>query len=539
MKNISLQVRIVILACVLVAIPAVIANVIFFSCGSIFNTMSVITGVKGISGQMKEAGDIPCYEDIMAMPLEEFEDQVDLDDEDSVESEEDTSADESAEDGDESEKKVRKATVEQLQAAKNKALSEAQSRIEIKSQYAGVLDEFIKTNYDDLVKLDTALKNLEMYSKAFFWGTIFFIFLSIFLLGFFMSNATTPIKEVVHRLKNFQNESGEESPDLLECAFQFDTFLVTSRTLLQESYSIAQEIGKKLEPLTVMSVFSNENILQFNTDVSEISKSSNYISNTLESTNSQIQEVSASAQTIADRSHIAAQDSAETAAIAGEGKNAVSETIDTMESIKDEVLGLEDVIENLNSASMQIGEIVNTITNIAYQTNLLALNAAIEAARAGEHGQGFTVVAEEVKKLAEESGEAAEDINKKIKEMLKKTGKAVETINRGATKVIEGVNIANLAGNNLDKIVNSVSNVNKMIQEISSASTDQSANIDSLRGSIEGITGATKITSEGTKRVASAVKEQLSCIKEYVKTTKELLELVRMMGDMLDKFNLN
>ena len=343
----------------------------------------------------------------------------------------------------------------------------------------------------------------------------------------------------MERLKSFRNDKEEAPQDLLECAFQFDNFLITARSLLQESRSIAQEIGRKLEPLTVTTVFSDDNVKQFFTDVQEISRSSNYIANTLDSTTAHIQEVSTSAQTIADRSHEAATDSAETAAIAGEGKNAVSETIETMESIKDEVLGLEDVIENLNSASKQIGEIVNTITNIAYQTNLLALNAAIEAARAGEHGQGFTVVAGEVRKLAEESGEAAEDISKKIKEMLKKTGKAVETINRGATKVIEGVNIANLAGNNLDKIVSSVSNVNKMIQDISNASTEQSQNIDSLRGSIESISGATKITSEGTKRVASAVNEQLANIKEYINVTKELLTLVQMMGEMLDKFNLN
>jgi methyl-accepting chemotaxis protein len=288
-----------------------------------------------------------------------------------------------------------------------------------------------------------------------------------------------------------------------------------------------------------MVAFSDENVRQFFTDVQEISRSSNYIANTLESTTSHIQEVSASAQTIADRSQEAATDSAEAAAIASEGKNAVSETIDTMETIKDEVLGLEDVIENLNSAGKQIGEIVNTITNIAYQTNLLALNAAIEAARAGEHGQGFTVVAGEVRKLAEESGEAAEDIGKKIKEMLLKTGKAVETINRGAEKVIDGVNIANVAGNNLDKIVSSVMNVNRMIQDISEASTEQSQNIDSLRGSIESITNATKITSEGTQRVASAVKEQLSQIRQYMAATKELLTLVQLMSDMLDKFNLH
>lgn len=577
MNKISLQTKIVLLAFFLVIIPVIMANLIFSFHRVIFQTRGVITGAKGICGQMKNIGDTPSREEIAEMPLESFQinpeelEEQEAGEEETEEEEDEEGSkpakktdktsdedveivekseedeDEESEEGNEEKSETAAAskakphllTEEELIQAKNKAIAEADSIIEIKAQEARCLDEFISSKYDDLDKLDNAIKSLEIYQRIFFYASCVFVLLTIFILWFFITHATSPFKNITERLKSFQNEKDEPSQDMLECAIQFDSFLATAKTLLQESYSIAQEIGRKLEPLTVMSVFSDDNVKQFFTDVQEISRSSNYIANTLDSTTAHIQEVSASAQTIADRSHEAATDSAETAAIAGEGKNAVSETIDTMESIKDEVLGLEDVIENLNSASMQIGEIVNTITNIAYQTNLLALNAAIEAARAGEHGQGFTVVAGEVKKLAEESGEAAEDISKKIKEMLKKTGKAVETINRGATKVIEGVNIANLAGNNLDKIVTSVSNVNKMIQDISNASTEQSQNIDSLRGSIESITGATKITSEGTKRVASAVNEQLAHIKQYISVTKELLTLVQMMGDMLDKFNLN
>ncbi|MBR4569966.1 MAG: methyl-accepting chemotaxis protein [Candidatus Riflebacteria bacterium] len=586
MTKISLQTKIVLLAFFLVITPIIIANLIFSFHRVIFQTRGVITGAKGICGQMKNIGETPSREEIAEMPLESFqispeelaemenEEEKDKSGEEGEEGDEEEDeeggkpakkaakpsdedveiVEKSEEDGDEGEEgeegeektekasskvKPRFLTEEELIQAKNKAIAEADSIIEIKSQEARCLDEFISSKYDDLDKLDNAIKSLEICQRIFFYGSSIFVLFAIGILWFFITHSTSPFKNITERLKSFQNEKDKVSQDMLECAIQFDSFLATAKTLLQESYSIAQEIGRKLEPLTVMSVFSDDNVKQFFTDVQEISRSSNYIANTLDSTTAHIQEVSASAQTIADRSHEAATDSAETAAIAGEGKNAVSETIDTMESIKDEVLGLEDVIENLNSASKQIGEIVNTITNIAYQTNLLALNAAIEAARAGEHGQGFTVVANEVKKLAEESGEAAEDISKKIKEMLTKTGKAVETINRGATKVIEGVNIANLAGNNLDKIVTSVANVNKMIQDISNASTEQSQNIDSLRGSIESITGATKITSEGTKRVASAVNEQLAHIRQYINVTKELLTLVQMMGDMLDKFNLN
>ncbi len=605
MNKVTLQFKILGLTLVLILIPVIGANIIFSACKNMFAARNVITGTKSISSQLQALGNTPVLEDIQNMSLEEFqikdeggeeaseaseaapaEDEASTDGElpapdAAVEDaaaggEEETAAAPAAGEGDEKDAAAgsasdtaaaaaladetgeaapeepveggeaaapapQKLSIEELKAAKQRLLDEAVSKIEIKAQEAVILDEFINSRLKDLEALDEGIKNLEIASRIFYMGTLFFVPIVLVGLWFFMNQVSMPIKDVIDRLKSFQNESveGASQNDMLECAIQFDTFLSTARTLLQESYSIAQEIGRKLEPLTAMPVFSDENVKQFFTDVQEISRSSNYIANTLESTTLHIQEVSASAQTIADRSHEAATDSAETAAIAGEGKNAVSETIDTMESIKDEVLGLEDVIENLNSAGKQIGEIVNTITNIAYQTNLLALNAAIEAARAGEHGQGFTVVAGEVRKLAEESGEAAEDIGKKIKEMLLKTGKAVETINRGAAKVIEGVNIANVAGNNLDKIVSSVLNVNKMIQDISAASTEQSQNIDSLRGSIESISGATKITSEGTRRVAFAVNEQLSHIRQYMNVTKELLTLVQMMGDMLDKFNLN
>lgn len=577
MKHISLQVKLLVLFAILLVIPNLAIIYIFGSCKTVYSNHDFVIGINNIikrAEEIEDKKDELSYEEIEALPLSAFNEKTseDIDDDENLSSdEEDENKDEESENSDlaiedEKEKKIvedllkensdlspeeaaalaiskknnETMSEEELLKEKNRRLAKAKHRLEIQSNLATDLDNYVLQYKDGVAKLDNAMHQLSMYVYIYSTGIWVFIIGAVFIMYIAMNQMAVPIKEIVLKLKGFQNERlGEEDIDPFEGAIAFERFLVTAKTLLRESHSIANELAKKLEPMTALSVFSDENVKQFFTDVQEISRSSNYIANTLETTTTHIQEVSTSAQTIADRSQEAAADSAETATIAGEGKNAVSETIDTMESIKDEVLGLEDVIDNLNMAGKEISEIVNTITGIAYQTNLLALNAAIEAARAGEHGHGFTVVAGEVRKLAEESGEAAEDIGKKIKEMLAKTGKAVETINRGAAKVIEGVNIANIAGNNLDKIVYSVGNVNKMIQDISAASTEQSHNIGSLRGSIEGISGATKITSEGTKRVASTVNEQLAHIRQYITTTKELLTLVQMMGEMLDKFNLN
>jgi methyl-accepting chemotaxis protein len=399
--------------------------------------------------------------------------------------------------------------------------------------------EFINDANRDLTALQSEIQRLESMRSIYFGASLLFLLGGLGGFWMFLHQSLLPLKDNITKIVQLQNEVElHDEADVAIMVVEMEKFYQNIRNILSETYSINVELRKKIEPMTNFTAFSDENISHFFTDVQEISRSSNYIANTLETTTASIEEVSTSAQTIADRSHKAAQDSAEAASIATQGRKAVAETIETMESIKDEVLGLEDVIEDLNSASKQIGEIVNTITGIAHQTNLLALNAAIEAARAGEHGHGFTVVAEEVRKLAEESGEAAEDIGKKIKGMLQKTGIAVQSINKGTAKVIEGVNVANTAGNNLTSIVTAVTNVNKMIQEISKASSEQSANIESLRLSIESISGATKITSEGTKRVANAVNEQLNYIRQYIGTTKELMTIVQVSGEMLERFTI-
>ncbi|MBF0407637.1 MAG: methyl-accepting chemotaxis protein [Candidatus Riflebacteria bacterium] len=391
----------------------------------------------------------------------------------------------------------------------------------------------------DLDELALEISRLSFYCWAYFIGSLIFVGMSVSSIWAFLIQINLPVKDTILRLTSFTNEDTPDELDIFSSARSLEKFLVQIKSLMIEMNSLTNEVLRKVEPLTAMTAFSEGTVgRNFFTDVQEISRSSNYIANTLESTTASIQEVSTSAQTIADRSQKAASNSEEASSIASEGRKAVAVTIETMESIQEEVLNLESVIEDLNSGSKQIGEIVNTITNIAHQTNLLALNAAIEAARAGEHGQGFTVVADEVRKLAEESEDAADDIGKKVKGMLEKTTIAVQSINHGTQRVVEGVNVANRAGENLVSVESSVASVNKMIQEISKASSEQSVNIESLRQSIESISGATKMGSEGTKRVALSVNEQLEHIRNYSVVGKELTSLLQLMISMLEKYNL-
>ncbi|MBD3217712.1 MAG: HAMP domain-containing protein [candidate division Zixibacteria bacterium] len=202
---------------------------------------------------------------------------------------------------------------------------------------------------------------------------------------------------------------------------------------------------------------------------------------------------------------------------AADGGKVVSETIEGMQGISEVVKQSSGSIGKLSGSAEQIGEIISVIDDIADQTNLLALNAAIEAARAGEQGRGFAVVADEVRKLAERSGNATKEITDMIKGIQRETSEAVTSMESGIQKVESGQDLANKAGSSLTEIVNMSQSVMDMIQQIATATEEQSAAAEQISKSIENISSVTRETSSGAEQAASAA-EQLNRQADGLKT---------------------
>ena len=215
---------------------------------------------------------------------------------------------------------------------------------------------------------------------------------------------------------------------------------------------------------------------------------------------SRINDVSAQAQ---ESSQVARQ----SLTAAESGLQAVQNAIGGMNSIRDQIQETSKRIKRLGESSQEIGEITELISDITEQTNVLALNAAIQAASAGEAGRGFSVVAEEVQRLAERSGDATRQISALVKAIQTDTQDAVAAMERSTQGVVEGAKLSDSAGTALSEIDRVSRRLAELIEQISTSATREAASANVVADNIQHIFAVTEQTGEGTRSTAQQVRE--------------------------------
>jgi len=213
-----------------------------------------------------------------------------------------------------------------------------------------------------------------------------------------------------------------------------------------------------------------------------------------------INQVSAQAQESAQ----VARQSLKAAAL---GLTAVQDSIGGMDAIRDQIQETSKRIKRLGESSQEIGEITELIADITEQTNVLALNAAIQAASAGEAGRGFSVVAEEVQRLAERSGQATRQIAALVKAIQTDTQDAAAAMERSTRGVVEGARLSDNAGTALSEIDRVSHRLAQLIEQISSITVQEAQKANTVAGNIQHIFAVTEQTGDGTRSTASQVRE--------------------------------
>lgn len=321
--------------------------------------------------------------------------------------------------------------------------------------------------------------------------------------------------------------------ELLLLACGFNELVENFKDYTMKIKDIGEEVAEMATGLSLNVRESSQSTEQIAVTMQHVAMGMEDQSQSIRSTSATIGDMSTGIHQIAANSRSVSQLSQATTEIAIQGGQAVDDSVSQMNTISETVNNSAQTVQLLGDRSVEIGQIVGTITDMAEQTNLLALNAAIEAARAGEQGRGFAVVAEEVRKLAEQSATAAQQISELINQIQKETKQAVESMNRGTVEVDNGIQVVTNAGEAFAKIVTSIQNVAKQIEEVSIASqamADGGQEVVQLMGSIEGIAIN---TAGSTQEVAAAIEELSANYSEHQTMSNRLSNMSSELMDMV------
>ncbi|WP_338448003.1 methyl-accepting chemotaxis protein [Niallia oryzisoli] len=308
------------------------------------------------------------------------------------------------------------------------------------------------------------------------------------------------------------------------------------REVIQQVSSSAERVSTSSEDLHQIAMQTNHATEQISITMSQMAVSVDKQAQSVEETSQTVNEISDGVYQIADNAQNVTCTAKNASEKAAEGGHAINTAVQQMNSIQDTVTGLAVAVKGLGVRSEEIGQIVEVITGIAAQTNLLALNAAIEAARAGEHGRGFAVVADEVRKLAEQSAGSAKQISMLISAIQEETSKAVVSMEIVSKEVASGIGIVNEAGGSFENIEESINEVNEQIQKVSTAVQQMVTGTEQMVQSMQLITDVTETAASGTQQVAAATDEQLASMQEISASASLLANMADELQVIIKKF---
>ena len=335
-------------------------------------------------------------------------------------------------------------------------------------------------------------------------------------------------------LSNLNIHSNDEIGRL---AASFEKMAQNVRALIKQIHSNAEQLAASSEELTASAEQSAQASNQVAMSMTEVADGATAQLTAASETTAVVEGMSAGIEQIAANASLVSGQSDQAAEKAKAGGIAVEKAVNQMSQIEDTVNTSAQVVAKLGARSKEIGQIVDAISGIAGQTNLLALNAAIEAARAGEQGRGFAVVAEEVRKLAEQSEEAAKQIASLIGEIQVDTDKAVEAMNDGTREVKTGAAVVNAAGVSFREITDLVTEVSDQVKQMSAAIQQMATGSQQIVDAVKQIDDHSKKSAGEAQSVSAATEEQLASMEEISSSSRSLATLAQELQAAVAQFH--